>query len=209
RRIIAVSSEKAFAKQLAVALKAAGGAVDTYQSLEELAGGTASGAGLKAALVVLHLDGELAGPAMELIGTLTDTTKVIAILPRSDLAAVVDLMQASERVAGMMVAEDLDTHALSAMATRVLDGDIFGLDKLTRWGTHIHSFLVGDYQEKSLCIAQLSQFAEQMGVRRKYREAIEQALDEMLMNALYDAPVDEAGRQIFSEVPIKSRISLR
>jgi hypothetical protein len=48
-----------------------------------------------------------------------------------------------------------------------------------------------------------------MGVRRKYREAMEKCLDEMLMNALYDAPVDEAGKQIFSEIPTKTRISLR
>ena len=119
---------------------------------------------------------------------------MIAILPRSNLAAVVDIMQASERVAGMMVAEDLDTRELSAMATRVLAGDIFGLEKLIAWGTQIHSFLVGDYQEKSLCISQISEFAEAMGVRRKYRESIEQCLDEMLMNALYDAPVDEQGQ---------------
>jgi hypothetical protein len=31
----------------------------------------------------------------------------------------------------------------------------------------------------------------------------------MLMNALYDAPVDEQGRQIFAEIPTKTRISLR
>jgi hypothetical protein len=31
----------------------------------------------------------------------------------------------------------------------------------------------------------------------------------MLMNALYDAPVDEHGRPIFSEIPTKTRISLR
>ena len=30
--------------------------------------------------------------------------------------------------------------------------------------------VVGDYQEKSLCIAQISEFAGSMGVRRKYRE---------------------------------------
>jgi hypothetical protein len=95
------------------------------------------------------------------------------------------------------------------MATRVLAGDIFGLDKLVQWGTQIHSSLVGDYQEKSLCISQISEFAEQMGVRRKYRESIEQCIDEMLMNALYDAPVDDQGRQIFSEIPTKTRISLR
>ncbi len=204
RRIIAVSPDKAFAKQLAVALKAAGGAVDTYKSLDEV-----GGEDLAAALVAIHLDGELAGAAMQLIERLTGDAKVIAILPRSDLAAVVEIMQASERVAGMMVAEDLDTHALSAMATRVLAGDLFGLEKLTRWGTKIHSFVVGDYQEKSLCIAQLSQFAEQMGVRRKYREALEQVLDEMLMNALYDAPVDEHGKPIFAEIPTRTRVSLR
>ena len=98
---------------------------------------------------------------------------------------------------------------LSAMATRVLAGDIFGLEKTVRWGTTVHSQLVGDYQEKSLCISQISEFAESMSVRRKYREGIEQCLDEMLMNALYDAPVDEQGKQIFSEIPTKTRISLR
>ena len=149
------------------------------------------------------------GAAQLLIPRLTGETRVIAILPRSNLTAVVDIMQSSDRVAGMMVAEDFDMKLLSAMATRVLAGDIFGLEKHVPWGAQIHSYLVGDYQEKSLCIAQVSEFAETMSVRRKYRESIEQCLDEMLMNALYDAPVDEQGRPIFSEIPTKTRISLR
>ncbi len=204
RRIIAVSPDKAFSKQLAVALKAAGGAVDAHTTMDSLGKGD-----LQAALLVIHLDGPLAGVAPELLPRLTAETRVIAILPRSNLSAVVDIMQASERVAGMMVAEDFDTRNLSSMATRVLAGDIFGLEKMILWGTQVHSFLVGDYQEKSLCIAQISEFAELMGVRRKYRESIEQCIDEMLMNALYDAPVDEQGKQIFSEIPTKTRISLR
>ncbi|HEU0034412.1 MAG TPA: PEGA domain-containing protein [Kofleriaceae bacterium] len=204
RRIIAVSPDKAFGKQLAVALRAAGGAVDLHAGLDDLGKGE-----LQAALVVLHLDGELAGSASQIVGRLVGDTRLIAILPRSTLAAIVDVMQASERVAGLMVTEDFDATRLSAMATRVLAGDIFGLEKVVPWGTQIHAALVGDYQEKSLCIAQVSEFAELMGVRRKYRESIEQCLDEMLMNALYDAPVDEQGRQIFAEIPTKTRISLR
>ena len=48
---------------------------------------------------------------------------------------------------------------------------------------------------RSRCASRRSrEFAELMGVRRKYRESIEQCLDEMLMNALYDAPVDEQGK---------------
>jgi hypothetical protein len=204
RRIIAVSPDTAFGKQLAIALKAAGGAVDAHVTLDELGKGE-----LQAALLVLHLDGDLAGAAPGILARISGDTRVIAILPRSNLAAVVDIMQASDRVAGMMVAEDLEPKQLSAIATRVLAGDIFGLDKLVQWGTQIHSHLVGDYQEKSLCIAQISEFAELMGVRRKYRESIEQCVDEMLMNALYDAPVDDQGKQIFSEIPTKTRISLR
>jgi hypothetical protein len=205
RRIIAVTPDKAFGKQLTVALKAAGGAVDTHLMLDELG----HHGELAASLLVVHLDGAMAGAAQLLIPRLAGDTRVIAILPRSNLSTIVDIMQSSDRVAGMMVAEDFDMKLLSAMATRVLAGDIFGLEKHVPWGAQIHSYLVGDYQEKSLCIAQVSEFAEIMSVRRKYRESIEQCLDEMLMNALYDAPVDEQGRPIFSEIPTKTRISLR
>jgi hypothetical protein len=188
---------------LATALEAAGGAVEAHQTLESLGTGE-----LEAALCVLHLDGELGGAVNQILPRLVGDAHVIAILPRSNLTAMVDIMQASERVAGMMVAEDFDVRQLSAMASRIVAGDIFGLEKVLIGGTQIHSQLVGDYQAKSLCISQVSEYAEQMGVRRKYRQAIEQCLDEMLMNALYDAPVDEHGKPMFSEIPVKTRISL-
>ncbi|HEY0255100.1 MAG TPA: PEGA domain-containing protein [Kofleriaceae bacterium] len=204
RRIIAVSPDKGFGKQLATALKAAGGTVDLHASIAEL--GTSE---VQAALVVLHLEGESASAAAELLPRLSGDARVICILPRSNLAAVVDTMQASDRVAGLLTTEQFESRELSAMATRVLSGDIFGLEKMIQWGTQIHNQLVGDYQEKSLAISQVSEFAELMGVRRKYRESIEQCIDEMLMNALYDAPVDENGQPLFSEIPTKTRISLR
>jgi hypothetical protein len=204
KRVIVISGDKAYGRQLATALKAAGGTVDIHAGLDELGKGE-----LQAALVCLHLDGALASAAAEVVPRLTGDARAICVLPRSNLAALVDIMQSSDRIAGVLVAEDLDTRELSAMATRVLAGDIFGLEKMVRWGTQVHSQLVGDYQEKSLAISQISEFAETMSVRRKYREAIEQCVDEMLMNALYDAPVDEQGKQIFTEIPIKTRISLR
>ncbi|HEX7704157.1 MAG TPA: hypothetical protein VF403_25620, partial [Kofleriaceae bacterium] len=204
RRIIAVSPDKGFGKQVATALKAAGGAVDLHANIDELGKGE-----IQAALVVLHLEGDLAMAAADLLPRLSGDARVICILPRSNLAAVVDTMQASDRVAGLLTTEQFDSRELSALATRVLVGDIFGLEKMINWGTLVHSQLVGDYQEKSLAISQISEFAELMGVRRKYRESIEQCVDEMLMNALYDAPVDENGQPLFSEIPTKTRISLR
>ena len=203
RRIIAISPDKALGKQIATALAAAGGTVESHPSLDGL------GRVIDAALVVAHVADELPTLVTDLMPRITGDTRLILVLPRANLAATVDLMQTSERVAGVMVAEDFTPPRLAAMATRVLAGDLFGLEKLMPWGTRIHSTLVGDYQEKSLAIAQLSELAEQMGVRRKYREAIEQCVDEMLMNALYDAPVDEHGKPLFAEIPTRSRIELR
>ncbi len=204
RRVIAISPEKAFAARLSLGLKAAGGSVETYPSIDSLAKGK-----IQAALVVLHLEGELRDALPEVAERMRKDSWIIIVLPKSNLVDTVSMMQVSERVAGVLVADDMSTEALAAMATRVLYGDIFGLEKVVSWGTKVYSSLVGDYQEKSVCIAQISEFAALMGVRRKYREAIEQVVDEMLMNALYDAPVDAEGKQLFADVPTKTRISLR
>ncbi|MBZ0234007.1 MAG: hypothetical protein K8M05_16885, partial [Deltaproteobacteria bacterium] len=204
RRVIALSGDKAFGKVMATALKAAGGVVELHQSVDGLGRGD-----IQAALVVVHLDGELANVVEDLALRLGNDARLLLVLPTSALSRTVDVMKVSDKVAGVLIAAHMKPLDLAAMATRVLAGDIFGLEKLVPWGTRVYSTLVGDYQEKSLCIAQITEFAELMGVRRKYREAIEQCVDEMLMNALYDAPVDDQGKQIFAEIPTKSRIQLR
>ncbi len=204
RRIIAISSDKNFAKQLTVALRAAGGAAEAHQDLQGLGKGE-----LQTALLVLHLTPELNAALANLLPRLVGDARVIVVIPKSNLPVLVDVMQTSDRILAVLMAENFASSELTAIATRALAGDIFGLEKMVPWGTRIHSALVGDYQEKSVCISSVSEFAEMMGVRRKYRESIEQCLDEMLMNALYDAPVDDQGRQIFSDIPTKTRISLR
>lgn len=202
--MIAIAEDKGVAKRLGLGLRAAGGSVETYPSLDALGKGD-----IQAALVVVHVAGENAEAIPALDRRLDAKAHIIAVLPASDLAGTVAVMQSSGRLAGVLTEDVLDGQALPEMASRLLHGDIFGAEKVVPWGTRIYSALVGDYQEKSVCIAQLSEFAATMGVRRKYREAIEQCADEMLMNALYDAPVDAEGKQIFADVPTRTRISLR
>jgi hypothetical protein len=204
RRIIAVSPDQAFGQELATALAAAPGTVDLHRTLDALGPGE-----LEAALCVIHLEGALARAPGELLPRLTGGCPVIAVFPRANLAAVVELMQASDRVAGMMVAEGFDPRQLSAMATRLLTDDLFGLEKVMAPGTPIHARVVGDYQEKSRCMSLVAEFVEQAAVPRHYREPVEQCIDEMLMNALYDAPVDAQGNHIFAGVPTRTRITLR
>ncbi len=203
KRIVAIAADKAFAKKLAAGLMAAGGTVETVATIDDLAKGE-----INADLVVAHVppgDGTLVSAINE---RMRKDAGFICVIDHSSIEQIVEVMKAG-RVSSVLVADDLAPATLSATATRLLYGDVFGLEKSMPWGVKIYSTLVGDYQEKSVVISAVSDFATAIGVRRKYRESIEQVLDELLMNALYDAPVDAAGKQMFADVPTKTRISLR
>jgi|GEM_PF-596003 len=205
RRVIAISPDKAVGKVLSAGLQAAGGTVETYSDLDALPSGE-----IQAPLIAVHAVGDDGLAVAEATAErLRDDASLLLVLDKSDLPATVAGMQKSHRVAGVLVSDTMTVSDVAAIATRALFGDIFGLEKHVPWGTRVYSMLVGDYQEKSVCISQVSEFAQSIGVRRKYRESIEQCLDEMLMNALYDAPVDQSGNQLFADVPTKTRISLR
>src|SRR5687768_14128555 len=102
RRVIAISSDKELAKRLEVGLKAAGGAVEVYPSLDALGKGE-----LQAALVVLHMDGDNRGGLADTIARLKKDASIIVVLPRSNLVDAVSSMQTSDRVSGMLVADEL------------------------------------------------------------------------------------------------------
>ncbi|MBI4509215.1 MAG: PEGA domain-containing protein [Deltaproteobacteria bacterium] len=203
KRVVAISADKAFSKRLAAGLSGAGGTVETFASPDDMAKGE-----IKAELVVLHVTDGSNKHVQAVSARLKDNTSLIAVIPSSSIDETVKLMKGT-KVSAVLVADQLEPASLSAVASRLLFGDIFGLEKIVPWGVRVHSMLVGDYQEKSVAISAVSDFAATMGVRRKYRESIEQCIDEMLMNALYDAPVDSSGKQMFADVPTKTRISLR
>jgi hypothetical protein len=202
--VLAITPDRELGKTLRIALTAAGAETMTVVSASEVPRGP-----IDAALVVLHQPDNIGEGVATVASRLTNGAQMIVILPRGDLAATVAALQSHEKVAGVLNADNIRSQEITAMATRLLFGDIFGLEKVLPWGAHIHTIEVGDYQEKSAAIQRVSQFAASIGVRRKYRESIEQCCDEMLMNALYDAPVDAAGKPLEGSKPGKQRAALK
>ena len=200
KRVSIVAADKTLAKRLAAGVMAAGATAEVVADANEIAG--------RPELVVVSLALDAIGAIEAVPARAADTARIIGVIPTSSVELVVELLK-TPKVVAVLVADQLEPAQLSAVVSRLLYGDVFGLEKLVPWGVKIYSVLVGDYQEKSVAIATISEFAGALGVRRKYREAIEQCLDELLMNALYDAPVDAAGKQMFADVPTKTRISLR
>lgn len=203
-RVVVLSPDPVFEQQLVRALSGMACAVDVHSGLDALGSGEPP-----AALCVVHGVGEYARLLEDCGSGASPGCPVIAVLPRGDVAVAVNVLQAADRVAGVIAADRFDPQRLAALATRIVSDDVFGLGQAMAPGTPIHTRSVADHAEVARCVAQISTFAEQRGVPGACHEPIAQCLDEMLMNALYDAPVDAQGRPLFAGVSPRARIALR
>jgi hypothetical protein len=80
-------------------------------------------------------------------------------------------------------------------------GSIFGLDKYLAWGVLVREKVINGYDDKREAITEIADYARDGGARRPLVRAIETAADELMMNALYDAPAARYG--------VRARISER
>jgi hypothetical protein len=201
KRVIVIAADKPLQKRLIAGAMAAGGAVQAFAGTDEL--------GRIDADLILYALPQSTDPAFRsLLAKLPEGTRLVPIIAAPNLEQTIALL-ADTRIGCVLSADELATPTAAAAVSKLLHGDLFGLEKVMSWGVRIYSSFVGDYNEKSMAIASVGDFAQAMGVRRKYREQIDQCIDEMLMNALYDAPIDADGKPLFAEVPVRERVLLK
>ena len=75
--------------------------------------------------------------------------------------------------------------------------------------TPIHSRLVSDYRGKDYTVAEIGTWAGELGLSPRYCDALEQALDEMLLNALFAAPRTPEGLPRYSHFSASDRLTVR
>ncbi|MGE0526621.1 MAG: hypothetical protein AB7P49_06110 [Bdellovibrionales bacterium] len=92
--------------------------------------------------------------------------------------------------------------------TKVLTQDFFGLEKYLIWGVDIQSQPVISSLQRADVIAEVDGHFERLGVRRANRDRIRAVLEEMLMNAIYDAPAKD-GTSLYNHLPRTQNVSLK
>jgi hypothetical protein len=98
---------------------------------------------------------------------------------------------------------DLDSDALVVTSGKVFmqaraeraGADIFGLEKYLAWGALVHDREVSTYDQKREALLEVASYASETGARRQVVARIESVTDELLMNALYDAPAARLGTE--------------
>jgi hypothetical protein len=134
-----------------------------------------------------------------------DGAQLVGVMPPTSLAQFTRLL-ADPRCNHVITSDDAGFAMVTVTIQKFVSGDLFGIEKYLPQNTPVHLTRLREYKGRTAAIDEVLGYAEKVGVRRQVRSAIGQVCEELLMNALYDAPVDENGNPIFAEVEIKARL---
>ncbi|MBX3022810.1 MAG: cyclic nucleotide-binding domain-containing protein [Bdellovibrionales bacterium] len=92
--------------------------------------------------------------------------------------------------------------------TKLLSRDLFGLEKYLSWGVDIQSRQIVGSRQRATLLQDVDTYFEKLGVRRANRDRMRTVLEEILMNAIYDAPTDKEGKSLYNHLPRTTELSL-
>ncbi len=180
---LAISGERQFLRRLVTGLTAAGGSVQAVETLKQ------AYPHLQEAFLVFYHAHSLPDENIQRLANIIKGGRRLAVLvPRPGIRDMLGPLSL-EQVSSVASVGAADGATLAGIASRNFYGNIFGLERYLPYGVRAHVTLIGDYHEKAVAMGTISSFARAMNVRRKYLENIERVADELLMNALYDAPL--------------------
>jgi hypothetical protein len=193
RRVLAISSDLDQLRRIVAALERAGAEVDAARSPEAITGEV-----IPHRYVFYSTDGGKIDALTPLLPKLRDQAHVTIVTPKASLTELTAYLR-DERINHVVVGDELE-DGVHVTAQKLLTGDIFGIEKYLPPGTPVHYERIRDFEGRGRAIQTVLDFAEQSKMRRQVRSAIGQVCEELLMNALYDAPVDAEGKQVFADI---------
>lgn len=199
QRILVVAEDAGLRENLALAVQRGGGLPVRVAGLAAV-----EGPQVTHRLVIFAWDGNL--PALRaLISKLRESAQVIAVTPQRPLGDQVALLQ-DPHVSHVLTQDTRGLALLEVTVGKFVSGDLFGVEKYLPPGTDVKLTRLRDYQGREKAISEVLEYAERQGVRNRVRDKIGTVCVELLMNALYDAPVDDRGNRVFEHVEAKDRI---
>lgn len=94
-------------------------------------------------------------------------------------------------------ANPLEPEELIVTAEKLLRNDIFGINKYLRWGVEPLSIQVKESQKKPAYVKQVVDYASTLGCNSRTVELVGAIVDELVTNAIFNAPVDGDGKARF------------
>jgi CheY-like chemotaxis protein len=188
--IVCVTSDPALRRSLRRTLFAVADQVDVVESLEALL----ALATPPPQLLIVDAASQELRDLRQLLRSLGWQTRIVTLgrwSAQEEALSLLDLCHCENLITRQ---EELDEAEVLITASKLLGGqDIFGLEKYLAWGVSVRAEAIRSYDDKRGAIEAVTSFAREIGCRRQLLGRIEIVVDELLMNALYDAPASHTG----------------
>lgn len=100
------------------------------------------------------------------------------------------------------------SKALLTSINKVINKNLFGVEKYLSWGVEVnHQVILHSKQRDELKI-NMTERLQRFGIRKSILDRVNTVVEEMLMNAIYDAPVDSYGKALFNHMSRQEEIML-
>ncbi len=134
--------------------------------------------------------------------------KAIVLLPaQARLLDMVTLLQ-HEDVDQVIRRQFEWLHDLKVVLHVLLTGEIFGMEKYLPNNEEVSYIRFHDYKGRQEVLDKVRDVAQTAGLRRMRRDHAVQAAEELVMNALYNAPRHEDGSMMFGSIDPHKRVSM-
>ena len=87
---------------------------------------------------------------------------------------------------------------ISTTIRKLSSRDIFGMEKYLSWGTEVAEYAVTRSDQRGELIGKLDDYLDSIGIRGGLKRKSSRVAEELLMNAIYDAPTDASGRALYN-----------
>ncbi|MCA9543622.1 MAG: hypothetical protein KC613_04500 [Myxococcales bacterium] len=162
-------------------------------------------------VVILHLEGlgEYRRMVMERMATLPGAPPVIVLAETSPPPCMAELLERPwfDHLMGLQAPWFMEELAVT-LAT-LTGRPLFGLEKYLPWGSRIVEIPIGGSADKDPAFDRITAFMEAIGIRGRLVDRLCALADELLMNAIYDAPVDRrSGEARYHGLPRSTPVAL-
>jgi len=128
-------------------------------------------------------------------------TKILLLADRrhkSEMSKLFRLTFMSNLVAK---SHQLDLHELIVTVGKITRNDIFGVDKYLCYGVTPTTYEVRSSRDKPYLLEALAHFASGLDINRRLISVANSVADELIMNAVYNAPVRADGTRPYAKLP--------
>ncbi len=198
--VLAISPNLDQLRRIVDALQRAGAKVDAVRSTDAI---ESDRIGHRYVFIDIG-DGAATTDLNVILARTSERTHIAVITDNAPLQEFTKLLN-DVRINHIISREEID-RGVFVTAQKLLSGDIFGIERYLPEGTPVHYCRLNDFAGRGKAIDTVLDFAKESKIRSRLREGIGQVCEELLMNALYDAPVDEAGVQVFAEIDPHDRV---